>query len=338
MKKLAMMFPLVLMIALLSVQVSAFAWCTPRILQCGDVIDSSTVHYGHDDISRYSCTGTTNWYGNAHVYKITHLGDSLRVQLDWTGNSNHALGVFILSDCNATHCLAYNAHTIATVLSPGTYWIIVDSRTDYGNSYRLTITCGDHNLPVELLSFTATDAPEGVNLDWSTASETRSASFRIERQLQDTEDWTVVGSVNAQGESVARTDYHFVDTNAGAGLTYAYRLISVDLGGQSSELQLVVTSHSAPAAAAATEFRLIGNYPNPFNPSTHIAFETLDTAPITLQVFDVSGRLVQTLASGTFSAGVHEATFDASNLPSGIYFARLQGAQINHSIKMVLMK
>jgi hypothetical protein len=339
MKRALSLLPLIALVALISFHTqSAFAWCTPRILQCGSVIDSTTAQ-GHDDINRYNCTGNTNWNGKAHVYKINFVGDSLYINLAWTGNSNHTLGVFVLTACNQNTCIAYNAHNLALHLSPGEYWIVVDSRYDYTTAYTLRLTCEDEQLPVELLSFGATDAADGVHLNWSTATETNNSAFRVERQAQDTEDWSLVGQVNGNGQSSTHTNYSFVDANAQTGMVYAYRLVSVDLGGQSHELQLITVTHSSVATAETpTEYRLVGNYPNPFNPSTRIVFDMASAGLATVKVFDINGRLVNTLASSSFAAGRHEINFDASGNPSGVYFAQLQTAAGTQMIKMVLMK
>jgi YVTN family beta-propeller protein len=73
-----------------------------------------------------------------------------------------------------------------------------------------------------------------------------------------------------------------------------------------------------------TEFALEQNYPNPFNPATTIRFALPDASHARLNVFDVLGRHVATLADGQLSAGYHEVGFDAGSLPSGIYVYLLQ--------------
>jgi hypothetical protein len=59
---------------------------------------------------------------------------------------------------------------------------------------------------------------------------------------------------------------------------------------------------------------------------------------VDLQVFDLNGRLVETLASKTFNAGEHELIFDGSKLSSGNYFARLASGSLNVTQKIVLLK
>ena len=86
------------------------------------------------------------------------------------------------------------------------------------------------------------------------------------------------------------------------------------------------------------QFTLDQNYPNPFNPFTTISFTLPETGKVNLSVFDISGRLVATLADGWRDAGTHEVTFDGSDLASGIYAYRLEAGEYMASGKMVLVK
>jgi hypothetical protein len=86
-------------------------------------------------------------------------------------------------------------------------------------------------------------------------------------------------------------------------------------------------------------FKLIGNYPNPFNPSTTIAFTVDRTAPTSLRVFNLLGQHVQTLFEGEALSGrMYEVTFGEMNLPSGLYFARLESAGKSLVHKMILTR
>ncbi|MCC5905452.1 MAG: T9SS type A sorting domain-containing protein [Balneolaceae bacterium] len=80
------------------------------------------------------------------------------------------------------------------------------------------------------------------------------------------------------------------------------------------------------------------NYPNPFNPTTVISFELPQISDVSLQVFDISGRLVATLAEETVEAGTHTVTFNAGNLSSGVYIYTLQAGDVVLNRKLTLIK
>lgn len=85
-------------------------------------------------------------------------------------------------------------------------------------------------------------------------------------------------------------------------------------------------------------FELEQNYPNPFNPSTVISYQLPVSSEVTLKVFDVLGNEIATLVDQYKSAGRYEVEFDASKLPSGIYFYQLKAGQFSETKKMVLLK
>ena len=80
------------------------------------------------------------------------------------------------------------------------------------------------------------------------------------------------------------------------------------------------------------------NFPNPFNPSTGINYRLAESSFVTIKIYDVLGREVRVLVDSRQDAGDHEVTFDASDLPSGVYLCLLDAAGIRDVKKMVLMK
>ena len=79
-------------------------------------------------------------------------------------------------------------------------------------------------------------------------------------------------------------------------------------------------------------------YPNPFNPSANVSYSLPEATFATLRVYSLQGSLVATLAEGFHTAGTHEVTFDATHLPSGVYWYKLKAERRQLTGKMVLIK
>jgi predicted phosphodiesterase len=86
------------------------------------------------------------------------------------------------------------------------------------------------------------------------------------------------------------------------------------------------------------DFKLNQNYPNPFNPSTTISFELPKSSNVKLRVFDISGKTIATLISGSLNEGKYEIPFDGTNLSSGVYLYKLETEGYSSVKKMILSK
>ena len=80
------------------------------------------------------------------------------------------------------------------------------------------------------------------------------------------------------------------------------------------------------------------NYPNPFNPKTEVRFEVSVSGSVSLKVFDVLGREVATLVDEEKQPGVYNVSWDATSVPSGVYFYRFQAANFTEVKKMLLLE
>lgn len=87
-----------------------------------------------------------------------------------------------------------------------------------------------------------------------------------------------------------------------------------------------------------TDYNLFSNYPNPFNPSTKITFQLPESEFVNLRVFNSLGQEVKILVNRFIGKGKYSVTFDASNLPSGIYIYKLQAGNYTTVRKMMLTK
>lgn len=113
-------------------------------------------------------------------------------------------------------------------------------------------------------------------------------------------------------------------------------LAEVEVNARVSSIDLVNISSSN---ITLLDYKLEQNYPNPFNPSTVINFTLPKAQNVQMDVFDITGKNVAILISGRVEAGKNSITFNARNLPSGIYFYRIQaGGNFVESKKMILLK
>jgi len=122
-------------------------------------------------------------------------------------------------------------------------------------------------------------------------------------------------------------------------LTFGYDATG-NLASYSAE---IVTLTSVAASADLPEaFALLGNYPNPFNPSTTIRYDLPERTDVELSVVDVTGRQIALLVDAEQSAGFYSVSWDASdagsNLASGVYFVRLRAGSFRQVARVVLMK
>jgi len=109
--------------------------------------------------------------------------------------------------------------------------------------------------------------------------------------------------------------------------------------------QVVPFTSVAELNGSPYEFRLYQNYPNPFNPTTVIPFSVEsangrmgDPVKVTLKVYDILGREVRTLVNENLPEGSYEVTWDATNMPSGVYFYRMTAGTFVQTRRMVLMR
>jgi hypothetical protein len=192
-------------------------------------------------------------------------------------------------------------------------------------------------IPVELISFTAENIMNEVILKWQTITETNNMGFEIERskvksEMLNENDWDKVGFVEGNGTITEITRYSFTDKIENPG-AYLYRLKQIDFDGTFNYSPEIEVDVNGP-----TEFSLFQNYPNPFNPSTNIKFALPEKANLIIAVYNSLGEKVANVFNSEIEEGYHQIEFDASSLPSGVYFYRFESEQFVSVKKMLLIK
>ncbi|CAN5140068.1 hypothetical protein BH23BAC3_BH23BAC3_05060 [soil metagenome] len=136
----------------------------------------------------------------------------------------------------------------------------------------------------------------------------------------------------------------FVDTPEDSQHSYHYTVTAFNRNSNEStpsEVRssgIITSGEYDETEPMVKQLRLDQNYPNPFNPTTSISFQLPERSEVSLKIYDVVGREVAILVNEPLSAGEHTATFDASSLPSGVYFYRLETTTGSLSRKMTLIK
>ena len=121
----------------------------------------------------------------------------------------------------------------------------------------------------------------------------------------------------------------------------AYRILVQGVRQQSvysAEIQVVLVAVASKGPVIPVTYDLYQNYPNPFNPSTTIRFDLPVEAPVPIIVYSAIGQKIAVLVDDRLPAGQHEVRFDASMLPSGVYFYSMRAGEFVRNRKLLLLK
>lgn len=192
-------------------------------------------------------------------------------------------------------------------------------------------------LPVELSSFTHSVSNNNVELRWTTVSETDNFGFEVHRKSSDSA-WHTLGFVPGRGTTNDPHIYVYLDEDLSPG-EYHYRLKQVDTNGDFSLSPTLAASVLVPENMSLGE-----NYPNPFNPRTQFNYSLTHAGHVSIEIYDMKGRLIQRLTDEDKSAGRYTATWNGRSLngtlaASGtyLYVLKVDGQQMD-SRKMTLVK
>ncbi len=141
-----------------------------------------------------------------------------------------------------------------------------------------------------------------------------------------------------QAKSTGDAEFTFsVDNKAPVGKDTTLSAVISSSDGQ------LWTKDITVSVGAPKDYKLYNNFPNPFNPSTKIAFELPKTSHVMLTIYDVLGREVAQIADRSYNAGYNEVTWnglnrDGEQVASGVYFYRIAAGNWSKVMKMMMLK
>ncbi|MCZ6679553.1 MAG: T9SS type A sorting domain-containing protein, partial [Candidatus Poribacteria bacterium] len=224
--------------------------------------------------------------------------------------------------------------------------------TDAGAAY-VYEAIADASLPVELAAFAGSMTPDGIRLQWRTASETNNLGFHVYRSTAKDGNYVRITPALIRGHGTVATpyDYSFVDDTAVERQTYWYLIEDVDFSGvteRSDPIQVVITGKAVRLEVLPTQFALYQNYPNPFNPETWIPFQLSKAASVQISIYDSDGRRIRTIERGTQPIGTYITRDKAvywdgrsdtgERVSSGAYFYYFRAGDYSATRKMIILK
>ena len=149
------------------------------------------------------------------------------------------------------------------------------------------------------------------------------------------------------------TDLYFIDNEVTRSIEVSYQVTAVytDPDGESKRSNVAsvyITTDALDIESPIVKTELIGNYPNPLNPTTTIEFSLSfgagrDEGHVSIDIFNIKGQKVKTLVNDIYKAGTHKVVWNGDdnhgrNVSSGIYLYRMDTEKYTSTKKMILMK
>lgn len=339
----------------LAVDVACGAW-TMTDPQVDDAIHPSVVAFPPADRGRgvhidllstavpQALTGDLRQIGNTDVSlnKTTARSRLRGARMLWlTVDTTHAgvgIGNLSLNARGVSDPLAWHAKAATTPISSAaaaaahirSEAFVPASQTEL-SLQTLQERSGSHTLPAySMLSLELVDASTGMVVEVLASID--AANLQSGRSLATlTKDLSAYSgrsvfvrlrpTASATQASIAVAEYYNLDPSS------------------SSAFPKTAAEQPTPAVTAApSEIRLEQNYPNPFNPTTTLALYLPQSSYATLVVYDQMGRIVATLLDAETDAGYHTLAFDATHLPSGVYYAKLTVRDMTVTRSMTLLR
>ncbi len=296
------------------VQTSLNNWSVPSFAISGNYVFAGTYNSG----VKYTTNNGTTWY-QTNLFTQTVFALAVSGNYLYAGTRSN-LGVYLTTNNGTTWTqTSLNNRTVYSLavsgnnIFAGTASYGVYKSTDNGTTWTQTSL---NNRSVSSL------AVSGNNIFAATAS------YGVYVSTDNGENWTQrnegFGSATSMDALCVFNNYIF----AGTASYSVYR----------RPLDEIITGIKPISEQLPSHYSLKQNYPNPFNPSTNIRYDLPKNGFVKLVVFDALGREVETLVNENQQVGVYEATFNASQYSSGVYYYKLTSGDFLETKKMMLVK
>ena len=186
-------------------------------------------------------------------------------------------------------------------------------------------------------------------LTWSYNNEpdvyTNDNGYEIQRRTRTVPgnfgNWSTIAYTD--GDIKTYNDYEIIIEGTGNLYQAEYRIRAIDVGNNISGWSSTVSIYFGQfgkmnSGMQKYEYQLSQNHPNPFNPTTTINYSIESTGLVTLKVYDMLGTEIASLVNERKEPGNYSVTFNATNLPSGIYVYRLAADKFVETKKLILLK
>jgi choice-of-anchor B domain-containing protein len=200
------------------------------------------------------------------------------------------------------------------------------------------------NPPAQFFSYETVFAGIPVITSYSPSSDTsiaRNGRVNFEISAYDTTQLTISYQWKKNGTAVAQTAaYAYISPSFHPAPRVDTILVEVTNGYRSvfKSWRVYVENITSVEDNLLLTYDLHQNYPNPFNPSTNLRFSLPKEEFVIISIYNSIGEKVVDLVNHQMNGGIHQLSFDAVSLTSGIYYARISAGEFNKTIKMNLLK
>ncbi len=181
-------------------------------------------------------------------------------------------------------------------------------------------------------------AGTGVTMQWGIVAEEDLSHYSVYRGTAA--DFEAIQPIGTTDQPV------FIDASVDGSTVFFYRVTAVDIHDNESDPSIAISPDyldTDSPNSLPVEYRLVGSYPNPFNPETTIQFELPEASDVVVNIYDVNGRLVNKLVESRLDGGYHSVRWVAEDhhgraLEAGVYLVIFQAGSVQQSAKVLLLK